>query len=141
MSPPSPAASRLRYAATIVVGFAIDLGVGMALRTLLGAPLVAAAAGGFLIAVAANYALFEAWVFRRPDARFSAARLLQTYASALGALAVRLAAVFVLGFAPGEGAFADLARLGAAAGLSLVVNYLVLSRVFAGGGARGGGVD
>jgi putative flippase GtrA len=123
-------ARRLRYFAAVLVALVVDLSVAMALRALLGAPLVAAAAGGFVVATAVNYAAFEFWAFRRADARFSVKRLAGTYMSALGAMAVRLVAVLLLEFLPGEGALLDLGRLGAAATVSFVVNYLIVSRVF-----------
>lgn len=127
-----PAGRRLRYGAVVVMGLGVDLSAAFALRTLADLPLALAAAAGFLLAVLFNYALFELWAFRREGEGFSARRLLKTYAGALGALAVRLTAVFLLGLLPGSGAFADLARLAAAAGLSLAINYLVLARVFRG---------
>lgn len=130
-APGGAMAQRLRYFAAVLVALVVDLSVAMALRTLLGAPLVAAAAGGFVVATAVNYVAFEFWAFRRPDARFSMKRLAGTYGSALGAMAVRLVAVLLLGLIPGDGALLDLGRLGAAAAVSFVVNYLIVSRVFA----------
>lgn len=119
----------LRYLAVVVVGLGIDIGVGYGAHRLLGLPLVAGAALGFLVGVAANYVLFEFWVFR--TGRLSWPRLGKAYVAAQAALLVRLGSVWVLGhllagFALFPLITPALLTLTAAAGLSFVVNFVLV---------------
>jgi putative flippase GtrA len=120
-----------RYLAVVVVGFGVDLGLALGLRELFGLPLALAAAGGFMAALALNYLLFETWAFRRDRTTLSFRRMAATAASALTALGVRVAAVAILNRmvgAPDAGTAAAI--LVAAAALSLLVNWALVSQVF-----------
>ena len=122
------AACGSRYVATIVIGLCVDITIAWTLEVTTGWPLVLCSAIGFLIAVAVNYALFEYWVFE--TGRFSPHRLALSYATSLGAIAVRLAAISALALVPWEGDLAVLAKLVAAAGLSFVVNFIFVAAIF-----------
>lgn len=117
-----------KYFVVIVVGLALDIALAWTLEAVAGFPLVVCSAAGFLTAVAANYILFEYWVF---DAhRFSLRRFALSYASSLGALAVRLAAISVFALVPWDSSVAVLGKLVAAAGVSFVVNYILVNAIF-----------
>lgn len=129
--------SGARYLAVAVIGFAADLGLALALNRLLGLDLTLAAGGGFVGALLLNYLMFEFWVFRADRAALSARRLAATAGSAVIALAVRLAAVAGLGaLIQPEGAVVTGGVLIIAAGLSLIVNWALVSRIFARSGDR-----
>jgi putative flippase GtrA len=129
--------SGVRYLAVVVTGFAADLGLALALNRLAGLDLTLAAAGGFVGALLLNYLMFELWVFRADRAALSARRLAATAGSAVIALAVRLAAVAGLGaLIQPEGAVVTAGVLIIAAGLSLIVNWALVSRIFARSGER-----
>ena len=130
--PPIPrlAGETLRYGMAMVVGLGVDLGLGYALNRWLAVPMLAAAAVGFLIAVAVNYLQFEYWVFATRQPGW--ARLGRAYGAAQGALLVRLAMVWLLG----RLGLGRLAILAGAAGLSFVVNFLLARRWL---GTRDGG--
>lgn len=117
----------LRYGAVAVLGLGVDVGIGYAAHRYLGLPLIVGAAAGFLTGVAVNYILFEVWVFR--SGRMSWARLGKAYVAAQGALLVRLACVWLLGHWLAGMAQAALMTLVGAAGISFVVNF-VLVRLF-----------
>ncbi|WP_029414754.1 GtrA family protein [Brevundimonas bacteroides] len=120
-----------RYMAVVVVGFGIDLGLALVLNRWVGLDLKLAAAGGFVAALIANYLLFETWVFRANNSRLSVLRLMATAASALIALGIRLAAITGLTrwISPSD-ALTAAAILVAAAALSLLVNWALVSRIF-----------
>lgn len=121
-----------RYLAVLVIGFAADLGLALMLNRVLGLDLTLAAAGGFVGALLLNYLLFEVWVFRADRATLSARRLAATAGSAAIALGVRLAAVAGLeALVRPQGAVVTAAVLIVAAGLSLIVNWALVSRIFA----------
>ncbi|MCA3719355.1 GtrA family protein [Brevundimonas sp.] len=120
-----------RYLAVVVVGFGVDLGLALALRELFGLPLPLAAAGGFMSALVLNYVLFETWAFRRDRTTLSFRRMTATAASALIALGVRITAVAILNSMIGAPDAATAAAiLVAAAALSLLVNWALVSHVF-----------
>lgn len=121
-----------RYLAVVVIGFGADLGLALALNRLAGLDLTLAAAGGFVGALLLNYVLFETWVFRAERAAFSMRRLVATAGSAVIALGVRLAAVAGLeALLQPNGTVLTAGVLIVAAGLSLIVNWALVSRVFA----------
>lgn len=117
----------LRYVAVAVLGLGIDIGIGYGAHRLLGLPLMAGAAAGFLTGVAVNYILFETWVFRSGE--MSWRRLGKAYIAAQSAFLVRLGCVWLLGWLLAGMAQADLATLVGAAGVSFVVNF-ALVRLF-----------
>ncbi len=120
-----------RYLAVVVVGFGVDLGLALVLRELFGLPLPLAAAGGFIFALMLNYLLFETWAFRRDRTTLSFRRMAATAASALIALGVRVTAVAILNAIIGApDAATATAILVAAAALSLLVNWALVSQVF-----------
>lgn len=128
---PAPALSALaegaRFLAVAVGGLVLDLAVAWSAARLVGLPLWLAAALGFLVAAAVNYALHELWTFRRAGRRLSAGRALR-YAAVLGVtLSARVASVAALAmlFAADHA----LAILIAGAGVSFCVNY-ALSKHF-----------
>jgi putative flippase GtrA len=120
-----------RYLAVIVVGFGIDLGLALILNRWLGLDLKFAAVAGFVAALSANYLLFETWAFRAQASRLSLRRLLATAASALVALGVRLAVIAsLIRWIRASDTLTAAAILVAAAALSLLVNWTLVSRIF-----------
>ncbi|WDF72864.1 GtrA family protein [Novosphingobium sp. KACC 22771] len=117
----------VRYTVVAVLGLGVDVGIGYGARRLLGMPLVAGAALGFLVGVAFNYVLFEFWVFRY--GRLTWLRLGKAYAASQGAIVVRLGCVWALGRLLAGLPQADLIVLVGAAGISFVVNF-ILTRLF-----------
>lgn len=123
---------RVRYLAVVVIGFGADLGLALLLHKVVGLDLTLAAASGFVGALLLNYLLFEVWAFRNARASLSGQRLTATAGSALIALGVRLTTVAALNaLVPAQGALTAAGILVAAAGLSLLVNWTLISRVFA----------
>lgn len=120
-----------RYLAVVVVGFGIDLGLALILHRWLGLDLKLSAAGGYVAALAANYLLFETWAFRTGESRLSLRRLTATVASALIALGVRLVTIAGLTqWIRASDTMTAAAILVAAAALSLLVNWALVSRIF-----------
>jgi len=128
---PSPRLRLAKYAAVIVLGFAIDFGVTLSLSRSVGLRLEWSAAVGFLVALALNYGMFEFWVFRGEHAVFSLMRLAQTAVAAGTALSVRVGVIWfvqqVLGATLADVMLAIL--LGSLS--SFAVNYLLLRLIFA----------
>lgn len=118
----------LRYFVVVVIGLGVDVGLAWWISRVTGLPLELCAAFGFLAGVAANYVMFEMWVFA--TGRLSFARLGKAYAAALGALAVRLAAVWALSRALArywpDAPYGNLVILALAAGLSFIVNFALV---------------
>ncbi|KPF78629.1 hypothetical protein IP78_10790 [Brevundimonas sp. AAP58] len=120
-----------RYLAVVVVGFGIDLGLALILNRWIGLDLTLAAAGGFVAALLTNYLLFETWAFGTGESRLSLRRLAATAASALIALGVRLTAIAGLTlWMRASDTLTAAAILVAAAALSLLVNWTLVSRIF-----------
>ena len=123
---------KLRYAAVIVLGFGVDLGLTLALNQGVGLPIAQATTIGFLVALGLNYLLFEFWAFAGERSGVSLARIVATAVSAGIALSVRIAVIWVVQRVIGD---EGLVRTGAAvltgALASMVVNYLVVSKAFA----------
>lgn len=133
MTSPAPtgsASGKLAYLAVIVAGFVVDFSVTMAMSRLASVPLEGAAVTGFLVALLVNYVLFEFWAFRAEGARFSGPRLIKTMASAGVALTVRISVIYALGRLLGNSAIEAALMYAAAVAASLVVNFVLLSRVF-----------
>lgn len=120
----------LRYGAAVIIGLLLDLTVALALRSQFQLSLEIAAALGFLVAVGFNYLLFEFWVFKTASASFSLARMAKTYGSALGALALRIAIIYISGFWIAGGMLPDLLRLAVAIAASFALNFGLLKLVF-----------
>lgn len=121
-----------RYLAVVVIGFAVDLGLALVLNRFFGLDLALAAGTSFAAALLVNYLLFETWAFRQGQSQLSGGRLLGTVTSALIALGVRLIAVATVERMVGaSNTLAATATLILAAGLSLVVNWALVSRIFA----------
>lgn len=123
-------ARALRYAAVVVLGAAIDFVVALVLARGAGLPLTAAAVGGFVTALAANYLLFEFWAFRREASRFSPGRFGRTVLAAGCALAVRLAVVALLAGVLGGDIIGDALVLLCGMGASFIVNYVLVISIF-----------
>lgn len=121
-----------RYLIVVAIGFGIDLGLALILNRVFGVDLTLAAATGFTAALLLNYLLFESWAFPQRQIRLSVRRLLATLASAVITLVVRLIAVTGLGLLvdASHGRMAAVVLV-LAAGLSLVVNWVLISRIFA----------
>ncbi len=119
-----------RYGTAVIVGLMLDLSVALALRSQFLLSLEIAAALGFLVAVGCNYLLFEFWVFKTARASFSLARMAKTYGSALGALALRIAIIYISGFWIAGGMLPDLLRLAVAIAASFALNFALLKLVF-----------
>jgi putative flippase GtrA len=125
-----PRQQTARYGAVILLGFGIDFGITLALSRLVGLSLELSAAIGFLSALALNYILFEFWVFRG-DSAFSATRLSQTALAAGAALSMRVGIIWLVGKVLGNTLPEVVGTILLAAGASVLVNYLLLCRVFA----------
>lgn len=126
----------LRFFAVTVLGVVLDIAIAYALHSALGWPLWVAAASGFVIAAAANYAIHQTWTFRGGPRRLSLGRAARYGVVALLTLIARLAAVALI--EPLAGAGLALLVLIAGAGVSFAVNF-TLSKlfVFQGSPARG----
>lgn len=85
-----------RFFAVTVLGLLIDLAIAYALNAGLGVPLWLAAAAGFTLAAAINYAIHQTWSFRHGPRGFSARRAAMYGGTALATLAVRVAIVAAL---------------------------------------------
>lgn len=121
---------RAAYLAVIVAGFGVDFGITLALARLTDVALPFAAVVGFLTALTLNYLLFEFWAFRSDGSRLSASRFARTAASAVVAICIRLTVIYGLGLVVGDSVVEDGLRVAAGAGASLIVNFLLVSRVF-----------
>jgi len=119
-----------RYGTAVIIGLMLDLSVALALRSQFQLSLEIAATLGFLVAVGCNYLLFEFWVFRTQTASFSLERMAKTYGSALGALALRIAIIYISGFWIAGGMLPDLLRLAVAIAASFALNFALLKLVF-----------
>jgi len=119
-----------RYVAAVIIGLMLDLSVALALRSQFQLSLEIAAVLGFLVAVGCNYLLFEFWVFKTTSASFSLERMAKTYGSALGALALRIAIIYISGFWIANGMLPDLLRLAVAISASFALNFALLKLVF-----------
>lgn len=119
-----------RYVAAVIIGLIVDLSVALALRSQFQLSLEIAATHGFLVAVGCNYLLFEFWVFKSQVAAFSLKRMAKTYGSALGALALRIAIIYISGFWIAGGMLPDLLRLAVAIAASFALNFALLKLVF-----------
>ncbi len=121
-------ASDWRYLVVTVAGFAIDLGAALLVIRLFGLSLVAGAVVGFCCAVLANYLAHEFWTYRHAKRWSARGRAVGYVATALSTLAMRAAVILALGSVAG-GLLGDAATLVAAAGVSLVFNFLVTKLV------------
>ncbi|MAM75984.1 GtrA family protein [uncultured Tistrella sp.] len=111
----------LRFFSVSVVGVVIDLGIAWAAAQLLGLPLWASAAIGFILAAGGNYVLHEHWTFRREETGLSRRRGVQYFCVSVVTLLVRLAVVVALESMLGDGW--PLLILVAGAGVSFFVNF------------------
>ncbi|HSF13156.1 MAG TPA: GtrA family protein, partial [Erythrobacter sp.] len=85
-----------RFFAVTVLGLFIDLAIAFALHQWVGVPLWLAAAIGFTLAAAINYAIHQTWSFQNGPRGLSARRAALYGGTALATLAVRVAIVAVL---------------------------------------------
>ena len=115
-----------RYLIVIVIGFGADFLVSMMLARAFGVTLTGAAAAGLL----ANYMLLEFWAFQRPESGLSLGRVMKTFLSGGAALVLRLTVVFLLGLIVQRGFLADGFVFVSAAGLSALLNYVLLTKIF-----------
>ena len=114
----------LRYPVVILGGFAIDLSIAWISHEVFGIDLVAAAALGFVVAMAMSYFAHEFWTFRRASSAVSGRRFIKFVLASGATLATRLALVWLTGlltFLPGDA----LVRLLLAYGGSMVVGFAV----------------
>lgn len=114
----------LRYFLVVALGLGLDVGLAWVLNHLFALPLLICAGLGFLAGVAANYVLFEMWVFA--TRRLSWARLGKAYLAAQGALLARLVSVWLLAMLLPNMPQRQLAVLVIAAGLSFTVNFVLV---------------
>ncbi|MEM1129222.1 MAG: GtrA family protein [Pseudomonadota bacterium] len=112
----------LRFFTVSVGGVVVDIAIAYSAAILLGLPLWIAAAIGFCVAAALNYAAHELWTFRSRTSTLSARRSVQYLAVALLTLFARLAVVALLSVLT-DGTYA-LAILICGAGVSFFVNFL-----------------
>jgi len=116
-----------RFLAVAVAGLALDIAVAWCAARLLGLPLWLAAAAGFAVAAAANYAAHELWTFREGARRLSGGRALRYGAALAATLGTRVATVAALAALVGDGHALPVLMVGA--GVSFFVNY-ALSKHF-----------
>ena len=118
----------LKLAAASAVGLVLDIALALLLRGRLHLPLALASGISFVTVAALNYLLFEYLVFRSAESAISAARLGKVLATSAAALGVRVTAVAGLSWAAGPGRSwqGDAAILVAAAGASLLANFVML---------------
>lgn len=102
----------------------------MVAARLLGSSLLLAAVAGFGAGLISNYLMFEFWAFRRHASNFSSERFSKTVLSGLIALVVRLSVIAGLGMQLARGPFLDAGVFVAAAGISAVINFAILTKVF-----------
>jgi putative flippase GtrA len=112
----------LRFLSVSVLGVAVDIGIGWLLASL-GLPLWLAAAVGFAVAAALNYALHRGWTFQQAGGMAERSRLLR-YLLSLGlTFATRIVAVLGFGALFGPSA-PPLAVLLPSVALSFAVSFL-----------------
>lgn len=117
----------VRFGIVALIGLAVDLSVARTLAWT-GIALPLAAAGGFAVGAAVNYALHEGWTFRSGRAGGLSARRAGAYlGTLLIVLAVRVATVAALERLAPE--LPDMGILVAGVSLSFCVNW-ALSRHF-----------
>jgi len=113
----------VRFLAVAVAGLALDLAVAWSAAGIFDLPLWLAAATGFAVAAAMNYALHELWTFRDGPRRLSTDRALRYAGALVTTLGARVVTVAVLALLLGDGY--ALQVLAAGAGVSFCVNYLI----------------
>jgi len=119
------APTELRYLVVIVGGYAVDFAVSIVAFKLLGLGLVTAAVLGFTMALVANYLAHEFWTFAGRRSAGYLARFGKYVSAAMGTLLIRAVVVYLLEpFAWSD--FSRVAVLAAAAGVSLIFNYLLI---------------
>lgn len=114
----------VRYLLIAIVGMIVDLIIALIIRRVFALPLPVATAIGFLSAVALNYVLLERFLFGRTALSWT--RLAKTYASAQGALLVRVLVAWVLSRALHGSLQADAIVLITSASISFVANFLIV---------------
>ncbi len=114
----------VRYLLIAIVGMIVDLIIALIIRRVFALPLPVATAIGFLSAVALNYVLLERFLFGRTVLSWT--RLAKTYASAQGALIVRILVAWVLSRALHGSLQADAIVLITSASISFVANFLIV---------------
>ena len=113
----------VRFLAVAAAGLVLDILVAWFAARLLGLPLWLAAATGFAVAAAANYAAHELWTFQEGARRLSGGRALRYSAMLAATLSARVATVAALAALVGDGH--ALPVLLAGAGVSFFVNYAI----------------
>ena len=114
-----------RFCAVTVLGLIVDLAIAWTLAVVFHLPLPAAAAVGFGCGALLNYLLHGMWTFGIGWGAFSARRIAFYVIVLAVVLTVRIASVAVLTWVIGDPSGYELAILVAAAGVSLLVNYLL----------------
>jgi len=114
-----------RFLAVSLAAFAIDVMLVLALRTWLGLSVTASAAIAFAAVGSVAYLAHEHWTFRRVGARASARRWLQTLVSLGLAFCVRVGVIAALEAVRAPDLAITPVYVGAGAGASLCVNYLL----------------
>lgn len=113
----------VRFFIVAVGGLLLDLAVAYTLATSFGVPLWLAAAIGFVVAAAANYAAHELWTFRHDESQLSAKRAGQYLITSLAALLTRVVVVALLSALAGW--LPALIILIIGAGVSFFVNFAI----------------
>jgi putative flippase GtrA len=109
----------LRYLLAVVIGLMTDMAVSYALRTQFDLSTMLSALAGFCCGVLVNYVNFEKWVFGKGSLSWMG--LFRIFAAAQSALAVRLAAVWILT----KLALATLLVFGLAISVTFAVNFFL----------------
>lgn len=114
----------IRFFIVSACGVVVDILIAYAVASLLGAPLLMAAAVGFVVAALGNYILHEVWTFRKEKVvSLSSRRALFFFFSSSVTLIVRLAVVALISTWISQDNALQILICGAA--ISFFVNYFI----------------
>ncbi|MBL4618069.1 MAG: GtrA family protein [Robiginitomaculum sp.] len=122
--------NKVRYFFVILLGFCLDFSIALFMRWMFDMPLITSTSIGFLAALVLNYFLFETWVYQNSRKSLSIKRFLLTSLAALLTLLVRWVVLLTLAFLLSYGLLWDALMLLVAAFTSMVLNYIIISRIF-----------
>ncbi|WP_420587415.1 GtrA family protein [Ruegeria sp.] len=123
----------LRFTAISGLGLVVDIAVALFLHRVVGLPLWLSATVSFVAVGICNYLIFEFWLFRADGSAVSLRRLGGVLLSAAIAGGARITTILFIeayaGEAPTPSALRDALTLLAGAGVSLIVNFVINSRI------------
>jgi putative flippase GtrA len=123
--------SDIRYTIIILLGFGIDTAVALVLNRIVGLPLELSVTFSFIVALCANYVLFEFVAFPRAKSALSSVRFLQTASAALAALMTRVGIIALSGQVLGETLPEVMLAITIAAAASFCVNFVLVRLIYA----------